>query len=132
LSLRAVTKPGDVVVLESPTYFGLLQAVESLGLRALELPTHATTGMDLEHLQLAIRKNRIAAVLAVPSFNNPLGSCMPTENRQQLVDLLGKHNIPPIERASSCFAGQFLKLLPQGGVSDGLCQESAIVTKSSN
>ena len=97
LSLRAVTKPGDVVVLESPTYFGLLQAVENLGLRALEVPTHATTGMDLEHLQLAIRKNRIAAVLAVPSFNNPLGSCMPAENRQQLVDLLGQHNIPLIE-----------------------------------
>jgi DNA-binding transcriptional MocR family regulator len=63
----------------------------------LEVPTHAITGMELEHLQLAIRKNRIAAVLAVPSFNNPLGSCMPTENRQQLVDLLGKHNIPLIE-----------------------------------
>jgi DNA-binding transcriptional MocR family regulator len=77
LSLRAITKPGDVVVLGSPTYFGLLQAVENLGLRALEVATHPATGLDLEDLESAIRNHRIAAVLAVPSFSNPLGSCRP-------------------------------------------------------
>ena len=97
LSLRAVTKPGDVVILESPTYFGLLQATENLGLRVLEVPTDPTTGIDLEHLEMALRKNRVAAVLGVPSFSNPLGSCMPAENRQRLLDLLSKHDIPFIE-----------------------------------
>jgi DNA-binding transcriptional MocR family regulator len=97
LSLRAVTKPGDVMVLESPTYFGLLQAVENLGLRVLEVPTDPVTGIDLEQLELAFRRQRVAAVLGVPSFSNPLGSCMPVENRKALVELLGKHDIPYIE-----------------------------------
>jgi DNA-binding transcriptional MocR family regulator len=97
LSLRAITKPGDIVALESPTYFGLLQAVENLGLRVFEVPTDPTTGMDLAHLECVVRKNRVAAVLGVPSFSNPLGSCMPAGNRQTLIDLLGKHDIPYIE-----------------------------------
>lgn len=97
LSLRAVSKPGDVVVLESPTYFGLLQAVENLGLRALEVPTHPTTGMDLGQLESILRHQQVAALLGVPSFSNPLGSCMPLENRRALVNLLAKFKVPFIE-----------------------------------
>jgi DNA-binding transcriptional MocR family regulator len=97
LSLRAITKSGDIIVLESPTYFGLLQAVENLGLRALEVPTYPGTGLDLEHLESALRKNRVAAILGVPSFSNPTGSCMPQENRKALVDLLNRYNVPLIE-----------------------------------
>src|SRR5258705_431342 len=44
LCLRAVTKPGDVVAVESPTYFGVLQAIEEHGLKALEIPMHPRTG----------------------------------------------------------------------------------------
>jgi len=97
LSLRATTKPGDVVVVESPTYFGVLQAIENLGLRPLEVSMQATEGMDLEHLESVIRRHRVAAIVAVPSFSNPLGSCMPAKNRQALIDLLGRHEIPLIE-----------------------------------
>jgi DNA-binding transcriptional MocR family regulator len=97
LGLRATTKPGDVVALESPTFFGILQAVENLGLRALEIPTHASTGIDLEQLESAVRRQRVAVVLGVASFSNPLGSCMPAENRRALVELLGKYDIPFIE-----------------------------------
>ncbi len=97
LSLRATTRPGDLVALESPTYFGLLAAVESLGLRAVEIATHPRAGIDLEKLELALRRQKIAVVLAVPSFNNPLGSCLPPENRARLVELLSKREIPLIE-----------------------------------
>ena len=48
LCLRAVTRPGDVVALESPTYFGFLTILENLHLRALEIPTHPRTGMSID------------------------------------------------------------------------------------
>ena len=97
LCLRAVTKPGDVVAIESPTYFGVLQAIEAFGLKALEIPTHPRTGMDLDALELALKKQRIAACLVVPNFNNPLGSLMPDEHKRRLVDLLARREIPLIE-----------------------------------
>lgn len=44
LALRAVTCAGDVVAIESPTFYGLLQVIDSLGLKALEIPTHPPQG----------------------------------------------------------------------------------------
>jgi DNA-binding transcriptional MocR family regulator len=97
VALRAVTKPGDVVAVESPTFFGILQAIEQLGLRALEVPTSPRTGMDMDGLERLLRTRRIAACLAIPNFNNPLGSLMPDAAKQRLVGLLGRREIPLIE-----------------------------------
>jgi DNA-binding transcriptional MocR family regulator len=97
LCLRAATKPGDVVAVESPTYFGVLQQIEELGLKALEIPMHPRDGMDLDALQRALKKRRIAACLAVPNFNNPLGSLMPDANKQRLVTILANSGVPLIE-----------------------------------
>ena len=97
LCLRAVTKPGDVVAIESPTYFGVLQIIEQLGLKALEIPMHPRDGMNLDALEQALRTRRIAACLAVPNFNNPLGSLMPDENKKRLVEILTKRDVPLIE-----------------------------------
>jgi DNA-binding transcriptional MocR family regulator len=97
LSLRAVTRPGDIVAVESPTYFGLIQVIEQLGLKALEIPTHPRSGMDLEALERALRSRRVAACLAIPNFSNPLGSLMPRAAKERLVAMLGKRDIPLIE-----------------------------------
>jgi DNA-binding transcriptional MocR family regulator len=97
LCLRAVTKPGDVVALETPTYYGLLEAVESLHLKALEIPTHPREGVCLDSLASAIRRQKIAACLFVTNYNNPLGSAMPDPRKKQLVELLAKREIPLIE-----------------------------------
>ncbi len=97
LCLRAVTKLGDVVAVESPTYFGVLQTIEQLGLKALEIPMHPRDGMNLDALEKALRSKRIAACLAVPNFNNPLGSLMPEENKKRLVEILAKRDVPLIE-----------------------------------
>src|SRR5258707_3268716 len=48
LSLRAVAKPGDVVAVESPTYFGMLESAASPGVKGLEIPTHPQQGMELD------------------------------------------------------------------------------------
>jgi DNA-binding transcriptional MocR family regulator len=97
LCLRAVTKPGDVVAVESPTYFCVLQAIEELGLKALEIPMHPRDGMDTEALERVLKTRRVAACLAVPNFNNPLGSLMPDERKRHLLDILTPRSIPLIE-----------------------------------
>jgi DNA-binding transcriptional MocR family regulator len=97
LSLRAVCRPGDTVAIESPIYFGVLQVLESLDLRALEIPTHPHDGISISALRFAIEHNSIQACLVLSNFNNPLGSCIPDENKQALVELLARHEIPLIE-----------------------------------
>lgn len=97
LSLKAVTKPGDAVAIESPTYFGIFQAMESLGLKVVEIPTDPVTGVDLDVLASAIHRFDIKACLFVCNFNNPLGSMMPDEKKKNLVEMLAKKKIPLIE-----------------------------------
>ncbi|MCC6460436.1 MAG: PLP-dependent aminotransferase family protein [Saprospiraceae bacterium] len=95
--LRAVTQPGDVVAIERPTYFGIFSLLKNLGLRALEVPNHPETGLDLQFLREAIHRQRIAAALLVPSFNNPTGSLMSDSQKEALVALLAEREIPLVE-----------------------------------
>lgn len=97
LCLRAATRPGDTVAVESPTYFGLIQLMEQLGLKPLEIPTHPRTGMDLDALERSLQARRVAACLVVPNFNNPLGSLMPSSAKERLVSILARREIPLIE-----------------------------------
>lgn len=97
LCLRAVTRPGDVVAVESPTYFGVLHAIEELGLKAVEIPMHPRDGMDLDALERVVKTRTIKACVAVPTFSNPLGSLMPEANKERLVDILAQHEVPLVE-----------------------------------
>lgn len=97
LCIKATTKPGDAVAIESPTYFAIFQVMESHGLKVVEIPTDPVTGIDLNYLEQAIPKFDIKACLFVNNFNNPLGSCMPDDNKKQLVEMLAKKDIPLIE-----------------------------------
>jgi DNA-binding transcriptional MocR family regulator len=97
LCLHAVCRPGDIVAIESPSYFGTLQILEVHGLRALEIPTHPRDGISLDALDFAIEHNPIRAVMVIPNFNNPLGCMMPDEKKEALVNLLARHDIPLIE-----------------------------------
>jgi DNA-binding transcriptional MocR family regulator len=97
LSLRATTQPGDTVAIESPTYYGLLEALEILHLKALELPTHPREGLSLLHLETMLQKRRIAACAIVSNFSNPLGTCMSDQKKKELVELLARYEVPLIE-----------------------------------
>ena len=97
LALRAVTKSGDTVAVESPTYFGVLQVIESLGMKALEIPTHPREGISLEALSLACERERVKACLLMCNVSNPLGSVMPDIAKKRLVQMLAGHGIPLIE-----------------------------------
>lgn len=97
LCLRAVTRPGDTVAVESPAYYVMLQLLESLGLKALEIPTDPATGLSVAALDLATREGKVAAVLLVPNASNPLGSVMPDESKRKLAQLMAARNVPVIE-----------------------------------
>jgi len=97
LCLQAVTRPGDIVVVESPTFYGALQALERLGLRALEVATDPREGVDLAALGEILARERVAACWFMPSFQNPLGALMPPARRAELVALLARHGVPLIE-----------------------------------
>ena len=95
--LRALTKPGDTVAIESPTYFGIFNVMLSLDLNVLEIPVQPETGVDIDYLERAMDKVDIKACLFVTNFSNPVGSCMPEDRKKQLVDLITKRQIPLIE-----------------------------------
>lgn len=97
LALRATCKPGDIVVVESPTYYNFLLLIESLNLRALEVPCHPRDGVSIEALRYAMDHNRISACLFNLNYNNPIGSIMPAERKRELVELLAAREIPLIE-----------------------------------
>lgn len=95
--LRAVTKVGDAVAIESPTFFSFFQVMESMGLKVVEIPSTPLTGIDLNYLEEAIKRFDIKACLFVPNFTNPMGGSMPDENKKKLVEMLAKRDIPLIE-----------------------------------
>jgi DNA-binding transcriptional MocR family regulator len=92
-----VAKPGDVIAVESPAYFGVLQTIEGLGLRALEIPANPRTGLDVSALEETLRTQPIRAVVVTPTVSNPLGSIMPDEERERLVRITRRHDVPIIE-----------------------------------
>ena len=98
LALHSVATAGDAIALESPTYFNLLQVIESLGMRALEIPTHPRDGISLEALDFATReRGAVKACVLLPNFPNPMGSLMPAERKRALVQLMGERGITLIE-----------------------------------
>lgn len=97
LCLRAVTKPGDTVAIESPAFYGTLQTIEQLGLKAIEIPTCPRKGVSIEALKLALDRWTIKTCLIVPIFSNPTGAVMPEERKKRLVRLLAEREIPLIE-----------------------------------
>lgn len=97
LALRAVTRPGDVVAVESPTYYGSLLALEVLGRRALEVPTHYRDGICLYSLEQAFRRGQVKACIVSCNVQNPLGYVMSTERKRRLVQLSSQYQVPLIE-----------------------------------
>ncbi|MGD0525357.1 MAG: PLP-dependent aminotransferase family protein [Polyangiaceae bacterium] len=97
LCLRAVARAGDTIVVESPAYYGVLQLIESLEMRALEVPSNAGTGIDLALLDAALRQQRVKACLVVTNFSNPSGALMPDDAKRELVKMLARRDIPLIE-----------------------------------
>lgn len=97
LCLQAVAKPGDLVAVESPTFYASLQAIERLQLKAVEIPTHPREGVSLTALAEILEQQPVKACLLMLNFQNPLGSRVPEDKRRELLALLARHDVPLIE-----------------------------------
>jgi DNA-binding transcriptional MocR family regulator len=97
LALQSVARKGDVIAVESPTYHGMLELIESLGMLALEVKTCTTGGVILDSLEKALDRHPVAACMFSSTLNNPLGSVTCEDHRARLVAMLEQREIPLIE-----------------------------------
>ncbi|OZG75357.1 GntR family transcriptional regulator [Hahella sp. CCB-MM4] len=97
LALRSVTQAGDVVAVESPTYYGVLQLINALGLKALEIPTDPQLGISLSALKLALDQWPVKAVLVMANFSNPTGATLSDQDKLALVSMCQQREVPLIE-----------------------------------
>lgn len=97
LALQTVAQAGDTIAVESPTFYGLLQVIEALGMQALEIPTDPQDGMSIRALELALEQWPVKACVLIPNYSNPLGCLMPVARKQQLIELAQRYHITLIE-----------------------------------
>ncbi|WP_428035269.1 PLP-dependent aminotransferase family protein [Amphritea sp.] len=97
LALMATCEKGDIVAVESPGFYGVLQLLEQLGLQVVEVPTSISTGMDIEALQEVLKRWKVKACIVSPAFSTPGGALMPTDARQRLLTLAEQYDLAIIE-----------------------------------
>ncbi|MBT8077033.1 MAG: PLP-dependent aminotransferase family protein [Gammaproteobacteria bacterium] len=97
LALRAVAGPGDVIAVESPTYHGLLELIDSLGMLAIEVETCPEEGVIIDALRQTLDSHPVAACMFSTTLSNPLGVSMPQRDRERLVQLIDERDVVLIE-----------------------------------
>lgn len=96
LALLSMDRAGDRVIVEDPTYFGILQAIEHVGMRAVPIRV-GKDGIDLDQLAQILRKSQHAAIFLNPTLHNPCGFVMSEAARRRLVDLSAAAGVGIIE-----------------------------------
>jgi DNA-binding transcriptional MocR family regulator len=132
LCLQAVTRPGELIAVESPTFYAGLQASERLGLKVIEIPTHPREGVSLEALEDALRHHPVKACLFMLNFANPMGSLVPAARKRALVDLLHRYDVPLIEDDvyAELYFGPDAPLCSKAEDRDGLVMHVSSFSKS--
>ncbi|MEL7290707.1 MAG: PLP-dependent aminotransferase family protein [Pseudomonadota bacterium] len=97
LSLATLCKPGDKVVLESPTFYGALQAVERLGLEAIMVPVDPQTGLCVTTFEQVLERHKVKACWLMSRYQNPTGACLSETDKQQVVKLAHQYDVTIIE-----------------------------------
>jgi DNA-binding transcriptional MocR family regulator len=97
LALRAMASPGDLIAVESPTYHGTLELIDSLGMQALEVDTCPEEGVIIDNFDRALGEHAVTACIFSTTLGNPLGVAMPDDDRLRLVKVLENHDVALIE-----------------------------------
>jgi DNA-binding transcriptional MocR family regulator len=97
LALSSVAQKGDVIAVEAPTYHGLLELIDSLGMLAIEVETCPEEGVMLDALRKTLDTHPVRACMFSTTLSNPLGVSMPDSNRQQLAQIIDDHDVVLIE-----------------------------------
>jgi GntR family transcriptional regulator/MocR family aminotransferase len=96
LVAHLLLRPGDVVLVESPTYSGAIDLFRSLDVRLLGVPVDEG-GMQVEQAEEVLRTARPRLIYTIPTFHNPTGICLSGQRRRQLVALADRYNVPILE-----------------------------------
>ncbi|KPU26565.1 aminotransferase [Caloranaerobacter sp. TR13] len=89
--------PDDVVICESPSYLGAINAFKAYQCKFAEVPTD-DDGMIIEELEKILEKTeRAKFIYVIPDFQNPSGRTWSIERRKRLIEVANKYNLPIIE-----------------------------------
>lgn len=94
---RVFLNEGDVVLCESPSYLGAINAFKSYGSKFIEVPTDKD-GMIMEELEkiLEVTEN-VKMIYVIPDFQNPTGITWTLERRKKFIEIISKYEIPVLE-----------------------------------
>ncbi len=96
LMVRALVDPGDVVIVEEPTYIGILPVLRAAQARVIAIPMDEE-GMRTDLLAATLERHRPKLIYTLPTFQNPSGVEMSLARRRELLDLAGRHGVPILE-----------------------------------
>ncbi|USD35661.1 PLP-dependent aminotransferase family protein [Ferrimonas sp. SCSIO 43195] len=97
LALMSCCEPGDVVAVESPAFYGVLQLLQQLKLKVVEVPASPTLGLSADALQPVLQQWDVKACVVTPNYATPTGACMPAAEKRRLVELTLSHDFTLIE-----------------------------------
>nr|WP_068890527.1 PLP-dependent aminotransferase family protein [Pedobacter panaciterrae] len=97
IALASICAPGDIIAIESPCVFSVLEVIRVLRLRVIEIPIDSQTGFDVDYLKKACSGNQIKAILVTPNFQNPTGILLTDIQKKQLLQIAQHYNIAIIE-----------------------------------
>lgn len=98
LILRLLTRPGDTVAVEDPTYSLLLPLITTHGLTPAAIPMR-DNGMDLDHLEALLQTQPPKLIYTMPNFHNPTGITTDQPHRERLLTLCERHDVVLVEDA---------------------------------
>ena len=96
LVAQLLLEPGDVILVESPTYSGALDLFRALGFRIVSVPVDRQ-GMQVEALEKLLQQHHPKLIYTIPNFHNPTGTCLSSARRHQLIVLADRYNVPILE-----------------------------------
>ncbi|NOZ77645.1 MAG: PLP-dependent aminotransferase family protein [Acidobacteria bacterium] len=96
LMVRALVDPGDLVVVEEPTYVGILPVLRAAQARVLAVPVDHD-GMRTDVLEAILERHRPKLIYTLPTFQNPSGVEMSLTRRKELLELSARTQVPILE-----------------------------------
>jgi len=97
LCLDAVTRPGDTVLIESPSYYPIFDALRRRGLKVMEIYSHPITGVDPDQFEYLLGNAGITACLLTAVNHFPTGVTHPEDTLRRIVQAAARRNVPIIE-----------------------------------
>jgi GntR family transcriptional regulator/MocR family aminotransferase len=93
---QILLKPGDTILVESPTYGGALDLFRALNFVIVGIPMDEH-GMQVDSLEKLLQQHHPKLIYTIPNFHNPTGTCLNSSRRRELIVLADRYNVPILE-----------------------------------